>query len=149
MAVPGAAFELAIQRREALLRDLVLARACGVALGSRSELVGDELLGAVAHAVRDVAAVETELTTGGSPLREAFVAGLGIDVDPAVEGVFELVRREGPIPANEPELSGLVEPTVDAATYGVAVEYLLNLSVVTRQGGDLVADPVVARVLGA
>ena len=45
----------AVERREALLADLAVTGALDVALGSRAELLGRELLGTPAEAVRDVA----------------------------------------------------------------------------------------------
>jgi len=56
-----AALKRAVERCEALLSDFLGVRAADVELLSRAELLGRDLLGAPAQAIRDVAAIEPDL----------------------------------------------------------------------------------------
>ena len=60
-AVGPAALELPVERRKPLLGDLALLRPPHIPFRPRSELLGRQLLGAPAHAARDVAPVNPQL----------------------------------------------------------------------------------------
>jgi len=78
-AVDGEAADVAVERREAVLKDLAGTCALEIELRAGAEVQGGQLLGAGAHAVGDVLAVETD--------REA------VAVDPADDDVRVRVVR--------------------------------------------------------
>jgi len=77
-----------------------------------------------------------------------FLAGLGIDVDPGVRGLVELLRQERSIGADDTELADFVEPALSASEFSAAIAYLVQLYVAVQDKGLLSLDPVVARFLG-
>lgn len=95
-----------------------------------------------------VTAVERELSSPDNRLRMEFLAGLGIDVDPGVRGLVELLRQERSIGADDTELADFVEPALSASEFSAAIAYLVQLYVAVQDKGLLSLDPVVARFLG-
>ncbi|MGD0679005.1 MAG: hypothetical protein ABSC94_26670 [Polyangiaceae bacterium] len=109
------ALDFAIERCESLLRDFPGVGALDVEIVAGTELLGRELLGGPAQAVRDVAAVEAKLATApvDTPDDDVRVGMIGIEMvhcqpfELATQVAFD-ARHQAPDVVGEVELRGIL-----------------------------------------